>query len=105
MESEIQPCYLSSCHRYRLTSAIASLNAIRALGGRVFWLLSERLFKRCAIADAIYIPVLDVADDYLGVISDRATPPAVRQALAKKLDGVRVTHTAQGSVPCCRLDS
>jgi hypothetical protein len=89
-ESQAKFCWYQSLspHKSELKEAIASLNAIRDLGGRVFWLLSERLFKRCAIANAIYIPVLDVADDYLGVISDRATPPAVRQALAKKLDAV-----------------
>lgn len=88
-ESQAKFCWYQSLspHKSEMKEAIASMNVMRDLGGRVFWLMSERLFKPSAISDAIYIPAIDVAESYLGVISDRATPPGVRRALSKKLDG------------------
>jgi hypothetical protein len=89
-ESQAQFCWYHSLSppRSELVDAIAHLKSMRHRGGRAFPLLSERLFQPSDLPDAIYIPALDVSPDLdlLGLISDRATPPQVRQALAKKLD-------------------
>lgn len=69
--------------------ALEQMKRLRSIGGRVFVLLSQRLFKATdTIPNAIYIPAIDETRDYLQVISDRGTRPSDRQTLALKLDGV-----------------
>lgn len=90
-ESQVPFCWYQpiSPNKQDLAIATQQMKRLRSIGGRIFLLLSKRLFKPTdTISNAIYIPAINETRDYLQVISDRGTSPSDRQTLALKLDGV-----------------
>ncbi|PSB01641.1 hypothetical protein, partial [Merismopedia glauca] len=89
-ESQVQFCWYQfmSPQRQEMIDTLSKMERVRIIGGRVFYVLSERLFKGNSETDAIYVPVMGKVEDWLGVISDRATHPTHRQKLVAKLDAV-----------------
>ncbi|WP_146131752.1 hypothetical protein [Merismopedia glauca] len=85
-ESQVPFCWYQSIspNKQEMAIAMQQMKRLRSIGGRVFLLLSKRLFKPTdTISHAIYIPAITETRDYLQVWTlDKSPSSNLRNSFA-----------------------